>query len=210
MRARDRIALLLSRQYIRRVSLGWIASLTFGGAYAGTAFFFPTFFHEVRGHTLDDANLIVGVSYGIGAIGYVASSLVGEFLTTRRNTVAIWVFIAIPICAAVFWLDLGLEADIALMAAMTFFFYGTIAVLQTYLAEVFPTRVRATAVAFVAGIGINIGFAVYPLVVGALAVFIGWQWAFTVTVLPSLLLTGVSTLFQVNVRSGERLEDISD
>ena len=78
MRARERIALLLSRKYIRRVSLGWIASMTFGGAYAGTAFFFPTFFHEVRGHTLQEANLIVGVSYGIGALGYVASSAVGE------------------------------------------------------------------------------------------------------------------------------------
>ncbi len=210
MSARERIALLLSPQYIRRVSLGWIASMTFGGAYAGTAFFFPTFFHEVRGHSLEDANLIVGVSYGIGALGYVASSLVGEFLTTRRNTVAIWVFIAIPIAAAVFWTDWGLTADIALMAAMTFFFYGTIAVLQTYLAEVFPTRVRATAVAFVAGVGINMGFAIYPLVVGALVGVIGWQWAFTVTVVPSLLLTGFSTLMQVNVRSGERLEDISD
>ena len=82
--------------------------------------------------------------------------------------------------------------------------------MQTYLAEVFPTRVRATAVAFVAGVGINIGFAVYPLVVGALVGIIGWQWAFTVTVLPSLLLTGLSTLMQINVRSGERLEDISD
>ncbi len=210
MKARDRIALLLSKQYFRRVLLGWVASLTFGGAYAGTAFFFPTFFHEVRGHTLEEANLIVGVSYGIGAIGYVVSSLVGEFVTTRRNTVAIWVFIAIPIAAGVFWLDWGLGADIALMAAMTFFFYGAIAVLQTYLAEVFPTRVRATAVAFVAGIGINVGFAVYPLVVGALVGLIGWQWAFTVTVLPSLLLTGLSTLLQINVRSGERLEDISE
>ena len=210
MRARERIALLLSRKYIRRVSLGWIASMTFGGAYAGTAFFFPTFFHEVRGHTLQEANLIVGISYGIGALGYVASSAVGEFLTTRRNTIAIWVFTAIPIAAGVFWLDWGLGADIALMAAMTFFFYGTIAVLQTYLAEVFPTRVRATAVAFVAGVGINLGFAIYPLVVGALVGRIGWQWAFTVTVIPSLLLTGLSTLMQVNVRSGERLEDISE
>ena len=210
MSARERIALLLSRTYRRRVVLGWIASLTFGGAYAGTAFFFPTFFHEVRGHALEDANRIVGISYGIGALGYLASSLVGEFLTTRRNTVALWVFMAIPIAAAVFWLDLGLGADIALMAAMTFFFYGTIAVLQTYLAEVFPTRVRATAVAFVAGIGINLGFALYPLVVGALIGRIGWQWAFTVTVVPSLLLTGFSTLMQVNVRSGERLEDIAE
>lgn len=210
MSARARLALLLGPQYIRRVSLGWIASMTFGGAYAGTAFFFPTFFHEVRGHTLEEANLIVGISYGIGALGYVASSVVGEFLTTRRNTVAIWVFVAIPIAAGVFWLDLGLGVDIALMAAMTFFFYGAIAVLQTYLAEVFPTRVRATAVAFVAGVGINLGFAIYPLIVGALVGIIGWQWAFTVTVIPSLLLTGFSTLMQINVRSGERLEDISD
>ena len=210
MTARDRIALLLSKQYIRRVSLGWIASMTFGGAYAGTAFFFPTFFHEVRGHSLEEANLIVGVSYGIGALGYIASSMVGEFLTTRRNTVAIWVFIAIPIALGVFWLDLGLATDITLMAAMTFFFYGAIAVLQTYLAEVFPTRVRATAVAFVAGVGINVGFAAYPLLVGALVGVIGWQWAFTVTVVPSLLLTGISTLFQINVQSGERLEDISE
>ena len=121
MRASERIALLLSPQYIRRVALGWVAALTFGGAYAGTAFFFPTFFHEVRGHTLEEANLIVGISYGIGALGYIASSMVGGLV--------------------------GL---------------------------------------------------------------IGWQWSFTVTVIPSLLLTGLSTLMQVNVRSGERLEDISD
>ena len=79
-------------------------------------------------------------------------------------------------------------------------------IVNSYVVETSPARFRG----FNAGIGINLGFAIYPLVVGALVGRIGWQWAFTVTVIPSLLLTGLSTLMQVNVRSGERLEDISE
>ena len=79
--------------------------------------------------------------------------------------------------------------------------------LTTFIAEIFPTRIRATAVAVVAGVGINVGFAIYPLLVAELVEDRGWQYAFTITVVPSLILAGVFTLFLPNLRSGTSLED---
>ena len=61
------------------------------GAYAGTAFYFPTYFVEVHGYSAEEAAALVGLSYGIGALGYVAAAVVGEFFMTRRNTIALWV-----------------------------------------------------------------------------------------------------------------------
>ena len=71
------------------------AFFTYGGAYAGTAFYFPTFFTEVRGYSIETATTIVGLSYGIGVIGYISSAVIGEFYLTRRNTIVIWQWLGV-------------------------------------------------------------------------------------------------------------------
>ena len=86
------------------------------------------------------------------------------------------------------------------------FFYGTSAVLTTFVSELFPTNIRATAVGAVAGMGINIGFALYPLLVALLVESHGWQVTFTVIIVPSLFIAGLVTLFQPNLRSGIEIE----
>jgi MFS family permease len=205
--AATRITSLLLGDYRRRAVLGWLAFFMFGGAYAGTAFYFPTFFQQVRNYTPEDATILVGISYGIGFLGYVAAALVGEFVTTRRNTVVIWTWTGALAVLGVIWLDQGYYGNMIWFGLTAVFFYGTAAVLTTFIAEIFPTRIRATAVAVVAGVGINVGFAIYPLLVAELVEDRGWQFAFTITVVPSLFLAGVFTLFLPNLRSGTSLED---
>jgi len=70
--------------------------------------YFPTFFVEVHGYTEPEAAALVGLSYGIGAIGYVTAAIVGEFVLTRRDTIAVWVSLG----AAAF-LALGLSSILA-------------------------------------------------------------------------------------------------
>ena len=197
----DRLQIIFSREYRLRAILGWTAFLGYGGAYAGTAFYFPTFFQEVRGYTLEDSTALVGLSYGVGVLGYLGASLVGEFITTRRNTVVLWTWVgALAVCFLI-WPDNGYAYDMALFSIMAMFFYGTSAVLTIFVSELFPTNIRATAVGAVAGMGINLGFALYPVIVANLVELHGWKIAFTLAIVPSLFAAGLATLFQPNLKS---------
>lgn len=206
----ERVRSLFRGRYRRRALLGWLAFFLFGGAYAGTAFYFPTFFQQVRHYTAEDATRLVGISYGIGFLGYIAASVVGEFFTTRRNTVVIWTWIGALAVVGVIWLDQGYAGSVVWFGLTAMFFYGTAAVLTTFVAEIFPTHIRATAVGVVAGGGINVGFALYPLLVAELVETRGWQMAFTIAIVPSLALAGLCMLFLPNLRSGEELERTQD
>ena len=58
---KGKVRVLFSAPY-RKSSLASIATyFAFGGAYAGSAFYFPTFFAEVRGYSQSDAASLVGM-----------------------------------------------------------------------------------------------------------------------------------------------------
>ena len=192
----------------RRTLLIQLAFLMFGGAYSGTAFFFPTFYNEFRGYIVEDATTIVGLAYGIGMIGYIGSAVVGEFFLTRRNTTAIWVWIGALALLGVVWLPTTFAQDVFWFSMMAAFFYGSNGVLATLLTEVFPTHVRATGTAVAGGFAINIGFATYPVLVAQAIEKLGWQWAFTLAVFPSLVIGGLAIISLDNYRSGIDVDEI--
>lgn len=200
-----RLRILFSNEYRPRAILGFIAFFFFGGAYAGTAFYFPTFFQQVRGYSAEESTLLVGISYGVGVLGYIGASFVGEFVTTRRNTVVIWTWVGSICVAALVWPNHTYYMDLIWFSLMAIFFYGTSAVLTTFIAELFPTHIRATAVGAVSGLGINLGFALFPLVVANLVESLGWKMTFTAAIIPSLFVVGLVTLFQPNLKSGTEL-----
>lgn len=204
----ERFKALWAPDLRRRTVLFWLASFLNGGAYAGTAFYFPTFYHEFRHYTESDATYIVGLAYGIGVIGYLSAAVVGEFVLSRRNTIVIWLWTGAAALLGVIWLARDFLQDVLWYAAMACFLYGSQAVMGTFNTEIFPTRVRATALGFSSSFATYAGFAVFPLIVPWVIERIGWQWAFTICSVPLFVLAGVAILGIQNFQSGIDIDAI--
>jgi len=206
---RGGLAELFGPQNRRKAILCCLIFFAYGSAYAGTAFFFPTYFTQARGYTSSGAAYLVGLSYGIAALGYLGAAFVGEFVMTRRNTTALWCALGAVALIALLWLPSTTLHDRILFALTTSFFFGVNGVLATLLTELFPTRIRTTAYAVCGSAPLSIGFAVYPMVVPAAVAALGWQWALSLAIAPLLLIASGLTLFLPNLKSGAEVTDLA-
>ena len=208
-KAAENIKALFRPDLRRRTLLIALTFFTYGGAYAGTAFYFPDFYTKVRGYTVSEATTLIGLSYGVGVIGYIAAAVTGEFFTTRRNTTVAWLWLGAASLLGLVWLPTSYAQDFIWFSIMAGFFYGTNGVIATLLTESFPTRVRATGAALAGSAAISIGFASYPRLVAEAVEAVGWQWAFTFAVVPSLVVGGFAILALPNTRSGIDVDEIA-
>ncbi|MDX2221116.1 MAG: MFS transporter [Rhodospirillaceae bacterium] len=206
---RAKIGELFSPGLRHRTIVIGIVFFLYGGAYAGTAFYFPSYFNEFRGYTMEQATEIVGISYGVGVLGYIAVAILGEFVMTRRNVCVLWAVLGMLAILALLWLPDSFAEDMVAFAVMSALLYGNAAALTMLLAESFPTRVRATAAGFAGSFMLNIGHAVFPVAVASGIKSIGWQWAFTLGVVPPLLIVIVALLTLPNYKSGLDLDEIA-
>ena len=198
---------LFSPQYRVRSIAAMLLFLTFGCAYAGTAFFFPTYFMEVRGYTPAEAAQLVGLSNGIAIVGYLAAAYVGEFLLTRRNTFAIWCALGAIALLGLMWIPQQRWQDLALFGLTGAFFYGSNAVVGTLLADLYPTRMRTTSYAVCGSAPLSLGFAIFPSVVPLAVKAMGWQWAFSALIAPLLIVSALAALALPDLRSGAEVAD---
>lgn len=203
---RNNVRSLMAGYLRRRTIIMTLIYFLFGASYAGSAFFFPTFLHEVRGYSLSEAASVIGLGYGLGVIGYLTSSYVGEFVLTRRHTLIIWSLLGTGAFLGFLWLPETSLANILWYAGLATFGYGSMPLIQTMKTELFPTRLRATAAAVTGGVGLNIGYAGAPVLVAAVVESVGWQLAFSMTVVPALFLCAVLTCFLDTVQSGSELD----
>lgn len=147
----------------------------------GATILLTAYFREARGWSAPDAIQIVGLSYGIGALGYVAAAVVGEFFMNRRNVIVLWCLLGSVAFFVMIWLARDWWPTVFAYCAMTFFFYGATAVIFTFLAESFPAHLRATGVSFSGSFGVNLGIALGPLALSAVVAKTGsWELAFTI------------------------------
>jgi MFS family permease len=198
---------LFSPRYRIRTYASIVLFFAFGCAYAGTAFFFPTYFMSVRGYTQAEAAQLVGLSNGIAIIGYLAAAVVGEYLLTRRNTYAIWCVLGAIALLGLMWLPRERWQDLVLFALTGAFFYGSNAVVGTLLADLYPTRIRTTAYAVCGSAPLSAGFALFPSIVPLAVASVGWQWAFTALIAPLLIVSAAAALLLPNLRSGLDVAD---
>lgn len=175
---------------------------TFGGAYAGSAFFFPTFFNQVRGYSPSDAALLVGLSNGIAVVGYIGAALMGEFVISRRNVFVIWCVAGAAALLGLLWFSGGRTQDMIWYALMATMFYGSQAVVPVLIAEIYPTSIRASGLAICASAPLSLGFAVFPMIVPMAIGSVGWEVGLSIVVVPLLLASTVAALFLPNRRSG--------
>lgn len=205
----DRVRALLAPGMRKRTLLCFTIFFMSGGAYAGTAFYFPSFFNEVRGYSEETATLVVGTAYGIGILGYIGSSLVGEFITTRRNTIVIWTWLGAAAMCGLIWIPTTLTGDLIWFSLMAAFFYGSNAVMGTFLTEQFPTHMRATGVAIAGTLGLNAGHILFPLGVAWAVEPLGWELAFTLATVPPLIIGGFAALAMENKASGLDIDEVT-
>ena len=204
-----KVSELFGPAYRRRSFFGFGLYCLVGGAYAGTVFFFPTFFQEVRGFDAQTATLLVGLANGIGIIGYLGSSLVGEFFMTRRNTIALWLFIGGFALLGLIWIPTTFMGNVIWFSFTAAFFFGANAVMGTFLTELFPTRLRGVGASIVGAAALNVGFCVFPVLIPILVVSMGWQMAFTVGAVPAVFVAMFSALMIDNFKSGQDLDEVA-
>ena len=202
---KGKVLVLFSAPY-RKSSLASIATyFTFGGAYAGSAFYFPTFFAEVRGYSQSDAASLVGMSNFIGIGGYLSAAFVGEYLLTRRSVFIIWALGGTIALIGLLWFSESRTADTIWYGLTAALFYGSLAVLPVLIAEIFPEEVRASALSVCASAPLSLGFAVFPLIVPFVVGSVGWQMGFSIIICPLLALSAMTAFALPNRRSGDDL-----
>jgi len=91
---------------------------------------------------------------------------------------------------------------------MSMFFYGSAAVKFAYLAEVFPTPVRATAMAVCGSFAVTLGSAAGPYYVSLAVEAWGWNLGYAMLTGIPLMLAGLLYLALDSLPSGLEIEEI--
>ena len=67
----------------------------------------PPYLREDRGWDAREAVELVGLSFLIGAFGYVLAAYLGEFLISRRNTIVAWCWLGGLAFSVMIWFTQG-------------------------------------------------------------------------------------------------------
>ena len=188
----------------------FFAQFLFVWAYAASIFLFPSFLREVRALDAFDFSLLIGAGNAIGVVGYVLAAWIGERVWTRRNTVVLWTLLGSLLFQVLVWVPESFSQILIVYALMSMFFYGSAAVKFAYLAEVFPTRIRALAMACCGSLAVTLGSAAGPYSVSLAIEAWGWHVGYAVLVGVPLGLAGLLYLTLDAVPSGLEVEEIEN
>lgn len=205
---KPRIAELFSPGIRRRAILLFCAQFLFVWAYAGSIFLFPSYLADSRGFESFDFSVLIGAGNAIGILGYVLAAVTGEFFMTRRNTVVLWTMLGAVMFQVVVWATQDFGDVLVAYGLMSMFFYGSAAVKFAYLAEVFPTRLRATAMASCGSLAVTLGSAAGPFMVSLAVERFGWDLGYATVVGVPLVAAGLLYLMLTPVPSGLEVEQV--
>ncbi len=203
-----RIAELFSPPLRKRTVLLFVAQFLFVFAYAASIFLFPLYLSDHRGFTSFDFSLLIGVGNTIAICGYLLAAYTGEFLLTRRTTVVIWTLLGALLFQVLVWFTTTFAEMLIVYGLMSMFFYGSAAVKFAYLAEVFPTRVRATAMSTSGSLAVTLGSAAGPYTVARMIEMTNWNFGYATFVGSALALAGLLYLFLTPIPSGLEVEEV--
>ncbi len=200
-----RFSELFSPQYRLKTGVLFLGEFLHVFAY-GATILLTSYFAEGRGWELEEAIQMVGWTFLIGSGGYILAAVVGEFLITRRNVIILWSTLgSVAFAAMIWWADSRLQV-FATYSLMTIFFYGTTAVKFTFIAENFPSRLRATGVTFAGSLAVNLGVAFGPLALSYCVTWMGWEMAYTVCGIVPLFLAGLVFLLLKPIPRGAEVD----
>jgi MFS family permease len=192
----------------RRTITLFAAQYAFVVAYGGAFVFSPVYFHEARGFDIGSTATLVGLGNLIGIGGYVLAAWVGEFHLTRRTTTIVWTLLGSFFFVIFLWFTNGYGASMVAFAVMSVFLLGTAAVKFAYIAELFPTHLRATGLAFCGSFAVLLGQATGPVMIGWLADTRGWNIAMFAGGAVPLLIAAVLYFYLKPVPSGLDVDEV--
>jgi MFS family permease len=192
----------------RRTAPLFLAQACFALAFGGGFVLMPLYLHDEFGFDAVEAGVLVAVANSMGLLGYLACGWIGEFHWTRRNTVVVGTLSAAVAFASFASLPQTHAGVLVAYAVLTFFLLGTSAVKLPYIAELYPSRLRATGIAFVSSLAIHSGLAFGPAIVGALVDHAGWSYALLVGGALPLLLASALFLLLPPLPSGLEMDEI--
>ena len=201
---------LFSASMRHRTIILFSAQFLFVWAYSASIFLFPSYLREFRGMEAFDFALVIGAGNAIGILGYILAAWVGEYLLSRRNTVVIWTVIGAVLFELMIWTTESFWEILAVYSFMSMFFYGSAAVKFAYLAEVFPTYIRSTAMTFCGSGAVVLGSAAGPYCVSLAVEQWGWTLGYATLVGVPLLMAGLLYLALMPIPSGLEVEDIQN
>ncbi|MCC5868786.1 MAG: MFS transporter [Gammaproteobacteria bacterium] len=192
----------------RRTITLFIAQYFFVIAYGGAFIFSPLYFHESRGFNIASTASLVGLSNLIGILGYLVAAWVGEFWLTRRTTTVIWTLLGGVFFTIFIWGSTTYWESMLAFSVMALFLLGTAAVKFAYIAEIFPTRLRATGIAFCGSLAVTLGSATGPVIIGWMADNYGWDIAMFLGGAIPLFVAGLLYLLLKPVPSGLEIDEV--
>lgn len=191
-----------------RTSVLFGAQYLFVVAYGGTFQLFPLYFHDARGFDVADAAFLVGLGNLVAIVGYALAAWVGEFVLSRRTTVVLWTLAGAGCFVWLLWGTSTRAGALVAFSVMCTFFLGVAAVKFAFVAEVFPTRLRATGLAFCGSLAVTLGSATGPVLIGWAIRDHGWDVAFSLFGALPLFLAGLAYLLIPPLPSGLDVEEV--
>lgn len=169
---RPPLALLFSPELIRTTMLATALGVGVQGIYYSVFVFLPSYLKEERGLAVVGTASYTWVVIAGSFLGYFLSGYVHDWIG-RRRAFALF-FVAAVASIALFVLTPAAQPELAYLIsfALGFFASGQAGGLGAYLAELFPTEVRASGQGFSYNVGRGIA-AFGPLSVGLFTATIG-------------------------------------
>jgi MFS family permease len=184
---------LFTKAYRRKTILLFLGTFLYVFAYGATIMLTP-YFREARGWDARETIELVGLSFFIGAFGYILAAWFGEFVISRRNTIVAWCWLGGLAFAVMIWFTKGWWSTFLAFSTMTFFFYGAYAVMFTFIAENFPAELRATAASFASSFAVELGLGLGPFALAWAIGKVGWESAFTWCAVVPVMIAGATFL----------------
>lgn len=206
--SRAKLAALFAPDMRTRTVTLFFAQFIFVVAYGAMSIWLPTFLIESRGFAQAEATYMVGSANAVAVIGYVIAAFTGEFVLTRRTTVTIFTLLGATFFLCLIWLTSGYWDTFIVLCITATFFYGTAAVKFAYIAEVFPTHLRATGLAVCSSLAVNLGIAFGPLFVTYGVASMDWNYTLSIVVAIPLGIAGLLYLRLKPVPSGLEVEEV--
>lgn len=143
------------------------------GIYYSVFIFLPTYLQEERGLSIVGTAGFTWVAIVGSFIGYVSSGFFLDWIGRRPTFLMFFVGSALSVSLFVFTPAAKPELGIPVIFLLGFFASGQAGGTGAYLAELFPTEIRATGQGFAYNLGRGLA-AFGPLTVGLAAETIGW------------------------------------